>query len=438
MKKNGLYRKLLNTAVVPVLLLGLVVTVFSYFRFTDTIYEEASNDMRNLARTAVCAYDEEYPGDFTLVKSANDTYDLFKGETNITSFFSIVDDYRRATGYQFSLIYKDLRIHTTFATESGQRLVGISTNSATSDAVLNEGKEVFYKNVSILDDKYLVLYIPILNSDGSVTGMLEVAKTQHSLNMSVFQAVWPLLVLLVFGVALASFVAYKSTKNITDDIKILQEFLNKVAGGSLSVELDRSPVKRTDEIGDIAKSSLSMQKSIRTFIGTDPLTGLNNRRYVLETLEKIRERAKSTGESYCLAIADIDFFKKVNDTYGHNAGDEVLKAVAAIFKREMTGKGFAARWGGEEFILVFDKNDLEDTARYLEQILDKIRAHTVLTEGYEIKITMTMGASEGSPAPIEEIVNSADEKLYYGKQHGRNQVVIKIPEDAAPASEETH
>ncbi len=102
----------------------------------------------------------------------------------------------------------------------------------------------------------------------------------------------------------------------------------------------------------------------------------------------------------------------------------------------MTGKGFAARWGGEEFILVFDKNDLEDTARYLEQILDKIRAHTVLTEGYEIKITMTLGASEGTPAPIEEIVNSADEKLYYGKQHGRNQVVIKIPEGAESSPEE--
>ncbi len=430
MKKNGLYRKLLDTAVAPVVLLGLIIMGFCYFRFTNTIYEETRNNMRDTAETVMLTYDAAYPGDYTLVKSAGETYDLYKGERNITTEYSIVDNFAGATSTEISLLYLDVRIHTTFVSDSGTRLAGISTNSETSDLVLNKGQEVFYKNITILNDSYLVLYVPVRNSDDSVVGMIEIAKKQHSLRMSVLKAVWPILLLVLLGVLLAAFTAYRSTKNITDDIKVLQQFLNKVASGSLSVDLDRRLVKRNDEIGDISKSSLAMQKSIRGFIGTDPLTGLNNRRYVMEALEKIRERASSTGEPFSLSIGDIDFFKKVNDTYGHNAGDEVLKAVAGILKESMVGKGFAARWGGEEFIMVFDRYSSLQAKTVLEETLDRIRAAVVQTEGFDIKVTMTFGVSDGSMASIEEIVNDADEKLYYGKQNGRNRIIIDLPEEA--------
>ena len=436
MKKNGLYRKLLDTAVIPVVLLGLVIMGFCYFRFTNTIYEETRNNMRDTAETVLLTYDAAYPGDFTLVKSSGETYDLYKGDTNITTDYSIVDNFARATSTDISLLYLDVRIHTTFASDSGTRLAGISTNSETSDLVLNKEQEVFYKNITILNGHYLVLYVPVRNSGGSVVGMLEIAKNQHSLRVSVLKAVWPILLLVLLGVLLAAFTAYKSTKNMTDDIKVLQQFLNKVASGSLSVDLDRRLVKRNDEIGDISKSSLAMQKSIRTFIGTDPLTGLNNRRYVMEALEKIQERASSTGEPFCLSIADIDFFKKVNDTYGHNAGDDVLRAVAGILKENMVGKGFAARWGGEEFMLVFDRLSSKQAVPVLEKALDDIRANTVETEGFEIKVTMTFGISDGSQGPIEDIVSVADEKLYYGKQNGRNRIVIDLPEDAKASEDQ--
>ena len=442
MKAKGLYKKLLNTAVVPVVVLGLVITFFCYFRFTGTIYEEARENMRNIAKEVVIAYDKVYEGDYTLKKNPNETYDLYKGDTEITREYSIVDSLSEATGVDISLLYLDVRIHTTF--ESGNtRLAGIAVNPATSDLVLNKGKEAFYKNVPILDSKYLVLYYPISNSHGTVIGMVEIAKSQSTLNASVIHAVWPILLLIVFGVALATWIAYKSTKNITDDIRSLQQFLNKVESGALSVEMDAKLLKRNDEIGDISKSSVAMQKSIRSFIGTDPLTRLYNRRYVMESLGKIQERSAATGQPFCLAIADIDFFKKVNDTYGHNAGDEVLKAIAGILKGEMVGKGFAARWGGEEFILVFDKMDTTAAEPHLWAALENIRANVVETEGFSIKVTMTFGLSEGTQGTIEEIVSVSDEKLYYGKQHGRNQVVNVMPEpeidnnsENAPSSEE--
>ncbi|MBP5152518.1 MAG: GGDEF domain-containing protein [Lachnospiraceae bacterium] len=156
----------------------------------------------------------------------------------------------------------------------------------------------------------------------------------------------------------------------------------------------------------------------------------------MEALEKIQERASSTGEPFCLSIADIDFFKKVNDTYGHNAGDDVLRAVAGILKENMVGKGFAARWGGEEFMLVFDRLSSKQAVPVLEKALDDIRANTVETEGFEIKVTMTFGISDGSQGPIEDIVSVADEKLYYGKQNGRNRIVIDLPEEAKASEDQ--
>ncbi len=428
MKAKGLYRKLLNTAVVPVLLLGLVIIFFCYFRFTSTIYDEARENMENIAKEVVLAYDNVYPGDYNLQKNEGDTYDLYKGETEITRKYDIIDSLKDATGADISLLYLDLRIHTTLATADGVRLAGISVNPATAETVLNEGKEAFYRNIPIMDSKYLVLYLPISNSHGTVIGMVEIAKSQTSLNVSVLKAVWPILLLIILGMGLAALVAYRSTKNITDDIKDLQQYLNKVAGGALSVELDTRLLRRDDEIGEISKSSVAMQKAIRGFIGTDPLTKLYNRRYVMEALLKIQERSSSTGLPFCLAIADIDFFKKVNDTYGHNAGDDVLKAIAGILKEEMAGKGFAARWGGEEFILVFDKMNSDAAEPHLWKALERIRGTVVESEGFEIRVTMTFGISEGTQGTIEDMVAVSDEKLYYGKQHGRNQVVNLLPE----------
>ncbi len=428
MKAKGLYRKLLNTAVVPVLLLGLVIIFFCYFRFTSTIYDEARENMENIAKAVILAYDNVYPGDYNLQKNEGDTYDLYKGETEITRKYDIIDSLKDATGVDISLLYLDLRIHTTLATADGVRLAGISVNPATSETVLNGGKEAFYRNIPIMDSKYLVLYLPISNSHGTVIGMVEIAKSQTSLNVSVLKAVWPILLLIILGMGLAALVAYRSTKNITTDIKDLQQYLNKVAGGALSVELDTRLLRRDDEIGEISKSSVAMQKAIRGFIGTDPLTKLYNRRYVMEALLKIQERSASTGLPFCLAISDIDFFKKVNDTYGHNAGDDVLKAIAGILKEEMAGKGFAARWGGEEFILVFDKMNSDAAEPHLWKALERIRGTVVKSEGFEIRVTMTFGISEGTQGTIEDMVSVSDEKLYYGKQHGRNQVVNVLPE----------
>lgn len=425
--KNSLYKKMVIMALGPVLMLGTAIVFFCYIRFVSTMYEEAKGNMNKVANVVATLYDKKWEGDYSLLPTKGDVYELYKGDTSISKDYDIIDDVSELFDCEISVLYMDMRIHTTLRASGGQgeRLVGICTNSKTSDSVLN-GQDEFYKDVKIADEDYLVYYTPLKNSDGSIIGMIEIAAKSQRMRRDVWKAVWPAFFLSLGGMALAAHVSYANTAEIVGVIKKIQKFLGGVSSGDLQTELDISVLKRKDELGEIGKASTAMQKSIRSFIETDPLTQLGNRRYVSSMTEKIRNRYTESGQIYSIAIADIDFFKKVNDTYGHNAGDEVLKAVAATLKRMMQGKGFAARWGGEEFILVFDKLGMEDAGMHLEKVLENIREMVVETEGYEIKVTMTFGVMQGTEAPIEEIVEAADAKLYYGKEHGRNQVVVNI------------
>ena len=155
---------------------------------------------------------------------------------------------------------------------------------------------------------------------------------------------------------------------------------------------------------------------------TDRLTGLYNRRRAEEYLQEL----KDTGYTGAISIAmgDIDFFKKVNDTYGHDAGDEVLKFVAATMKDCVRENSFISRWGGEEFLIILPNCNGDNAFVALERVRRTIQKSVVKVGDKEIKITMTFGLTEfGFHQDIDKVIKEADEKLYYGKSNGRNQVV---------------
>lgn len=155
----------------------------------------------------------------------------------------------------------------------------------------------------------------------------------------------------------------------------------------------------------------------------DPLTKLLNRRSMDECLRKIFDRAVAE-RPFCLMMADIDDFKQVNDTYGHDLGDRVLKTVSETISKCVRETDRVCRWGGEEFLVLF-QIDLEHAGQIAERIRNSIESNVIQAEGVEIRVTMTMGIAQyHSDATIHSMVNAADEKLYYGKKHGKNQVVI--------------
>ncbi|MBR5419636.1 MAG: GGDEF domain-containing protein, partial [Lachnospiraceae bacterium] len=158
----------------------------------------------------------------------------------------------------------------------------------------------------------------------------------------------------------------------------------------------------------------------------DPLTRLLNRRSMNEILTGHMETLKRSGKRFTVILGDIDDFKKINDTYGHDAGDLVLVRVADTI-RESTGEDDAVcRWGGEE-ILILINAPLEMAAVTAENIRRNIENMNTQFEDKEIRVTMTFGIAESIPGyRLEHLIQQADDKLYFGKKHGKNQVVTDI------------
>ncbi len=160
----------------------------------------------------------------------------------------------------------------------------------------------------------------------------------------------------------------------------------------------------------------------------DPLTHLLNRRSMNEKMTLRMEQLKLTGKRFTLVIGDIDDFKKVNDNYGHEAGDIVLITVSDIIRQNVGGGGIVCRWGGEEILMILNES-LESATEVTDRIRKRIDENIVNHEGNQIHVSMTFGVAESIPGyKIEHLIQQADDRLYYGKKHGKNQVVTSIPE----------
>lgn len=166
-------------------------------------------------------------------------------------------------------------------------------------------------------------------------------------------------------------------------------------------------------------------QKLKEMASLDALTQLPNRRQMTEYLSQLVFEKEKKGDIFCIAIADLDFFKKVNDQYGHEAGDYILKETAKIFEHTMEGRGMVARWGGEEFLFCFNELNMEQSFRVLNEMRESIESRKFLFKENEIKITITIGLEEYYHiSGIEGTISNADKKLYDGKQSGRNRVIM--------------
>ncbi len=170
----------------------------------------------------------------------------------------------------------------------------------------------------------------------------------------------------------------------------------------------------------------SVQHSIELAV-TDGLTGLHNRRYLDNHLKVLFNRAATRGRSLSVCITDIDRFKAVNDTYGHDAGDEILKEFAVRLRATVRGADLACRYGGEEFVVVMPDTTAEMAANIAERLRMSIegKPFVVRSSGQEINITASLGISCNSPnvETPEQLLKEADNALYDAKRAGRNRVV---------------
>ncbi|MDF1747332.1 MAG: GGDEF domain-containing protein [Alphaproteobacteria bacterium] len=230
-----------------------------------------------------------------------------------------------------------------------------------------------------------------------------------------------------FGKTLsASLGAFADTKGLDGMRAAVQSLALETQKMQKSNSALQSKLKESSqEIASLRQNLEDVQREAMT----DSLTGIANRKMFDTTLRQRAMEAMEDGEPLCLALADIDFFKKFNDTYGHQTGDQVLKLVARILQSNVKGKDLAARYGGEEFALILPSTKLFDAKTVCDNIRNSVSTKRIRnrTTGEEMgNITLSIGIAVFKPGEsLADFINRSDEGLYFAKGNGRNQSVLE-------------
>ncbi len=420
--KSGLRTSLLRITVLPLTLLGILIIAYSSYHLTARVHQEVKTQLKDVARSAVYTYEREYPGDYR----KGDDAELYKGERPVRDAEEILEGYKRMFDVDVTIFYCDERVATTIRSDSGNPIVGTKANQEVTEDVFHGRAEMFYENTNINNSRYFSYYRPLYDTQGNCTGMLFAGKEVKYVRSSVLVGVMPVVIAMFVCVAIVVFIIWAYANRLIKCMWQLGDFFAKVEGGDLTTELGGEVMCRKDELGRIGKSAVQMQSALRELIERDSLTGLYNRHYGEIWLREAQKEAKKTGCPYYVSIGDIDFFKKFNDSYGHDCGDMVLREVSRTLKQQVGNNGYAVRWGGEEFLLVLSGEKIQDIECFVNRIADEIKGMESVYEDRVLKVTMTFGVTDGdTQANIDDIIKKADQALYEGKETGRDKVVYK-------------
>jgi diguanylate cyclase (GGDEF)-like protein len=195
---------------------------------------------------------------------------------------------------------------------------------------------------------------------------------------------------------------------------------------------NRSLRKALREIAHKNRALLTLNKSLRIQSTTDALTGLYNRREFLTRIRTEWGRFRRYGRPLSLIMLDIDRFKRINDTHGHECGDHVLRSLGHLISKNKRAQDLCCRYGGEEFVVLLTETTLEAAFHVAEGLRRLIAQHVFDYDDKQIEVRVSLGvsgAAEQQPADVEAFINQADKAMYRAKREGRDRTVVLHPED---------
>lgn len=411
-KRTSISRKMQTIVLLPILLLGLGILFFGIV----LIYGFASNIVRNEVETTTYllkgCFDLSVRGDYSYEEGM-----LKKGDINITDstmLYQVKDN----TSIDTTIFWGDTRILTTVENEYGVSAIKTKAQSEVKERVLENGENYFSNRLNINGLSYIGYYTPLKNDD-DIVGMVFAGKPAAAVYRQIGKIMLVFLAFSLVAIVVALVVSRQFSERMIGDIGLIKQYLHVLSDGDLNVTMDERVVNRTDELGEIGIYVDKVSSALKNLIELDALTSLYNRRSCHNHLRALlKQDSKVT-----FVMCDIDWFKSINDQYGHECGDYILVGISKMLQESVKDCGFASRWGGEEFLLVY-RLGMQEAKRKAEQLLNDIRAKVFTYQEQEIHITMTFGIKElEKDVPYEEVIKAADDNLYKGKNAGRNQVV---------------
>lgn len=397
----------------PTIFLGSIIFIFGTFLLYHLVEKNVERELRTVTFMVRDSFDLAVRGDY---KYENDI--LTKGEINIADS-SMLYSIKREALIDASIFWEDFRVISTAENEEGVSAVGYKADEDVVNIVLREGNDYFKKKILINEREYMGFYTPLKNEDGSIVGMIASIIPVYSIYQDIENMILFFLVFIILLIIITTTITSRFSSALVWDIESIKHYLESISNGNLLTSLNKQIINRRDELGEIGLYAAKMRNDLKVMIELDSLTTLYNRRTCHMQIGRLIEQKKS----FTIVMCDIDYFKRINDNYGHACGDYILIKISEMMKKSVGEKGIASRWGGEEFLLVYEY-DFETVKEKVQKLMEEIRDYIFEYEGQEIHVTMTFGLKEmKKDVPYEKIINAADNNLYEGKQQGRNRMI---------------
>lgn len=412
-RKSGIRKKMLLVSVFPTILLGLVIFFLGIILMYGFAAENTETELKTTAYMLKGCFDMTVRGDYTCENGV-----LRKGDVNISDS-SILYEIKKNSGVDTTIFWGDTRILTTIEDAEGVSAVGTKSRENPIQIVLKGGEDYFIKNALISGKRYMGFYTPLKNHDGTIIGMVFAGRAMGDVYWHVSKIIFWFMLFTAIAIGFAIFMSRGFSKKLVLDIDVIKHYLHMLTVGNFTVKMDSRIVERKDEIAEIGAYAIKMGEALETMIERDTLTSLYNRRSAHNRIKQLVDGRKR----FTIVMADIDWFKKVNDKYGHECGDHVLIYIAKMLRDSVGEEGFACRWGGEEFLLVYEMN-FKNARERVETLLNQIREFSFDYNGQTIQVTMTFGMKDmKAGVSYEKIIKEADDNLYRGKSDGRDRIV---------------
>lgn len=357
----------------------------------------------------------EAGADEFLTKPVNDTA-LFTRVKSLSRMKTVIDE---------------LKLRNQTNSELGANVVDLKDNFVDNHILIIDDDVVQSKNISKNLVK-LTSNIKVISDPAEVDIINESYIPDVVIISNQLEAIDPLR--LAVQLRAKEILRYSSLVLMTedDDLKLVVKGMELGMNDYFNYPIDENELQariktqlRRKKYQDSLRSDLEQSVNLSV---KDGLTGLYNRRYFdIHLANLIKNHVPSKG-SLVLMMLDIDYFKKVNDTYGHQAGDEILKGFAALLKNTLKVTDLLARYGGEEFVVVLSYTSEENGLMVAERIRSSLEAHSFKVTGTDelLKKTTSIGVSVFQPGQTEhELIENADKALYESKETGRNKVTLK-------------
>ena len=442
-----------------VLALILVIIFFSFIYFINSLYQtiqesshskyinyemlqkadelrRSSNFLTRFARNYVVTKDIKYKSDYYKVLNIRNGEE-FKPKDYDRIYWNLIEPTR-------SMMHPSTKVKLSLFDEikklpySKQQIKELKKSLTESEKLVNLELKAFNAMkennqklaIKILySDKYKLakhkIMIPMSNFlDSTYKTFYEHQENVTKKINNLFKIIF---ILVVSGISIFFIALFLLRKKVLIPIEYLMDVIEKVKNNEDDYE---KIIYCNDEIGIFTEQLFEMKEQIdkdleklKELSSTDPLTGIKNRRAFFEISENFFKLSRRKELPLSLIMLDIDFFKKVNDTYGHSIGDEVLKYLVKIVNKELRDSDIFARYGGEEFIILLPETDIEGAFKTADK-LRKIIENTPYEGDVEISITISCGVAQLTNEKIfNDLIIKSDKALYRAKDGGRNMVV---------------